>query len=219
MRRARDLGKVLCAIGSALALAGCGGGSDGNGGIGLSSGDGTVTAEWADFCTGVFTEDTAILDAFDEPAFTARAGAEYLLADFTDSFGGRAEFLYLTSVGPESFTLEPNEDGSWPFTSDCAIGEGVPYYGVFDDVSVFAEEELTTKICDLSAGTVLPAGNTARGYGLVGSSSDASIYEVMLGPFSEACEGEPRGYVRVPSVTLFGSTTWLVPIAGLIGPE
>lgn len=215
---------MLCAFGSAVALTNCGGsdggGSHGGGGGGSSSsGDGTVTAQWAGFCTGVFTEDTPILDAFDEPAFTARAGAEYLLADFSDSFGGRAEFLYLTHVGPDSFTVEPSEDGAWPFTSNCTIGEGVPYYGVFDDVSVFADEELTTKICDLTAGSVLPAGNSGRGYAFAGSSGGAAIYEVILGPFSEECGDQDRGYVRVPRVTSFGSTTWLVPIVGLIGPD
>lgn len=218
MRQPRHHWKTLCTIGGAVAFASCSG-SCGSSGDGSSSGGGTVTEQWAGFCTGVFTEDTPILDSRGEPAFTAREGAEYLLADFPDSFRGRAKFLYMTQVGPDSFTLKPNADRAWPFTSNCAVGQGVPYYGVFDDVSVFADPELTTKICDLGAGSVLPAANAERGYALARSSWETTIYEVTLGPFSEECEDHPRGYVRTPRTNSFGSTTWLVPIAELIGPE
>lgn len=40
---------------------------------------------------------------------------------------------------------------------------------------------------------------------------------MILGPFSAECEGLGSGYVRVPHTRSFGSTTWLVPIAGLLG--
>jgi hypothetical protein len=205
-------------MGSALALGGCGG-NDGDGGPHTGSGDGTVTEPWASFCTGTFTQDTPITDAFDEPAFTARAGDEFLLSSFDDSFGGRAEFLYLTGAGPDSFDVEPTSDGAWPFMSSCAIGEGVPYYAVFMNVTVFAEQELTTKICDLTQGSVLPAGSGGRGYAFTGSSGDAAIYEVILGPFSAECGGRDRGYIRAPRTSSLGSTTFLVPIAGILGPE
>lgn len=219
MRRARHLGETLCFI-SALALAGCGDDSNGGGGAGAgsASGDGTVTEQWAGYCTGTFTEDTPIPDAFGDIAFTARAGSEYLLSDFSDTFGERAEFLYLTDVGPSTFRVDPNDAGEWPFTSNCAIGEGIPYSGVFDDVSVFADEELTTKICDLSEGSVLRAA-AGSGYGFSSSSGASAIYEVILGPFSAECEGHGLGYVLVPRTTIFGTTTWLVPIAQLIGSE
>lgn len=208
--------QVLWLMGGVLALTSCGGGDDGNG---PGSGDGTVTEQWAGFCTGTFTEETPIVDAFGEVAFTARTGDEYLLSDFDDSFGGRADFLYLTNAGPDSFDVEPGADAAWPFTSNCSIGQGVPYYAVFKDVSVFADQELATKLCDLSEGSVLPAGASGRGYALVGSLGDATIYEVILGPFSAECEGQDRGYIRVPPTRSFGSRTWLVPIAGIIGPE
>jgi len=216
MRQSTRAWKALGLVGSVFALAGCGG-SDDDGGMG--SGDGTVTEPWTSFCVGTFTEDTPILDGFGDPAFTARAGEAYLLADFDDASGGRAEFLYLTGAGPDSFDVEPSADGGWPFTSNCAIGQGVPYYGVFQDVSVYAEQELTTKLCDLSAGAVLPAAGSGRGYAFAGSDGSAAIYEVILGPFGSECGSQGMGYVRVPQTQSFGSTTWLVPIAGLIGPE
>lgn len=209
------LSKVLWLTSSLFALTSCGGSDDGGG---SGTGDGTVTEPWAAFCTATFTQDTPIIDAFDEPMFTAKAGDEYLLADFSDTFGGRAELLYLTSVGPDSFELEPDANGAWPFTSNCTIGQGAPYYAVFTNVNVFAEKALTTKSCSLSAGSVLPAGTSGRGYSFSGSAGESAIYEVILGPFSEQCQGLTRGYISVPHTRSFNSNTWLVPIAGIIGP-
>jgi hypothetical protein len=217
MRASRHPWQALWLVAGALAVAGCGG--SGNDGAGAGSGNGTTTDQWAGFCTATFTENTPILDAFDEPMFTARAGDEFLLSDFSDSFGGRAELLYLTNAGPDSFEVKPSADGAWPFTSNCTIGQGVPYYAVFKSVSVFAEKELKTKICDLSEGAVLPAGTSGRGYSLAGSLGESTLYQVVLGPFSEQCQGLSAGYVSVARTQSFGSTTWLVPIAGIIGPE
>ncbi len=217
MRQPGNARKALWLVSGVFALLGCGSG-DGSGSGELANGDGTVTEAWAGFCTGTFTKDTPITD-FDRPIFTARAASEYLMADFSDSFGPRAEFLYLTSEGPDSFEVEASADAAWPFTSNCTIGKGVPYYAVFKDVSVFAEKELTTKICDLSAGSVLPAGSSGRGYALAGSSNGATIYQVILGPFGAQCGERDSGYVRVAQTHSFGSTTWLVPIAGILGPD
>jgi len=209
---------ALWVMTSVVILTGCGG-SDGDGGGAQGNGDGTVSEAWAAFCTGTFTEDTPIRDPFDEPMFTAHVGNEFLLSDFDDSFGGRAEFLFLTKTGPDSFEVEPGADGSWPFTSNCTIGKGVPYYAVFNDVTVFAEKELSTKVCDLSAGTVLPAGSSGRGYALSGTVSGAAVYQLILGPFGAQCGGLSSGYIRVPQTSSFGSTTYLVPVSGIIGPE
>jgi len=207
---------VALAVVGCVLIAGCGGGS---GGDDESGSVGTVTDAWSGFCTGTFTEDTPIME-FGETKFTARAGDEYLMSDFDDSFGGRAEFLYLTKAGPDSFEVEPRDDATWPFTSKCSIGKGVPYYAVFNDVSVFAEKELTTKICDLSAGTSAPAGTGARGYSLAGSAAGGTtIYQVLLGPFSAQCGGHDQGYVRLSQTQSLGSTTWLVPIVSIIGPQ
>jgi len=216
MRLSTHVSNVSCLAIGVLALTGCGG--SGGGGGGASSGNGTVTDQWATFCTGTFTQDTPIVDAFDEPTFTARAGDEFLLSDFSDTFGGRAELLYLTSVGPDSFEVKPDANGAWPFTSNCAIGQGVPYYAVFKDVTVFADKELSTRSCDLSAGSVLPAGTSGRGYSFSGSAGSSAIYNVVLGPFSEQCQGIDSGYISVTQTRSFNSTTWLVPIAGIIGP-
>jgi hypothetical protein len=218
-----DASKVFWVLCGVFALSGCGGGDGGDGGDddggGPGRADGTVTEQWSAFCTGTFTKDTPIIDAFDEPLFTAKVGAEFLMADFSDTFGGRVEFLYLTNVGPDSFEVEPDANGDWPFTSNCAIGQGAPYYAAFTDVNVFSEKGLTTKSCSLRAGSVLPAGTTGRGYSFSGSLGESAIYEVILGPFSEQCQGLTRGYISVPHTHSFNSDTWLVPIASIIGPK
>lgn len=214
MRRSKQHWKALGLIGGFLALTSCGG-SDKDGGP--RSETGTITEEWAGFCTATFTTDTPIIDAFDEPTFTARTGDEFLLADFRD--GEDAELVYLTNAGPDSFEVEPRSDGAWPFTSNCTVGQGVPYYAVFTDVSVFAEKELTTKICDLSKGAALPAGSGARGYSTSGSLGSSALYEVLLGPFSADCGGRTKGYVSVPQTQSLGTITWLVPFASIIRPD
>ena len=214
MSSSRDVWKAL-GLGL-LALTSCGGSDDGDG---SGSGTGTITNQWASFCTATFTVDTPILDPFDEPAFTARAGDAYLLADFSETFGSRAEIVYLAIAGPDTFEVPPSTAGGWPFTSNCTIGDGVPYYAVFKGVSVFADKELKTKVCDLNEGAALPAGTSGRGYSFAGSLGSAALYEVILGPFSAECGGLAKGYVSVPQTRAFGSTTWLVPFAGIIGPD
>lgn len=214
MRQSRNDAKALWLLNIVLSHAACGGGDGGTSG----SVNGTVREPWTGFCTATFTEDTQILD-FGEPLFTARAGDEYLLSDFDDSFGGRAELVYLTSAGPDSFEVEPSAAETWPFTSNCEIGAGVPYYAAFTEVTVYAEQELSTRLCQLSAGAALPADGTGRGYAFASTSQDGSAtYEVILGAFSAQC-GQGTGYISVPQTRSFDSTTWLVPIIGIIGPE
>lgn len=202
-------------MGGVIAFTGCGG----EGGGGPGSEDGTVVEPWTGYCTGIFTEDTPIIDAFDEPAFTARSGDEFLLSAFDDTFGERAEFVFMAEDGPDTFEVEPSAEGEWPFTSNCTIGGGVPYYAVYNDVSVFADEELNTELCELSGGSVLPAGSNGRGFAYAGTEGNSAIYEVILGPFSAECGGADRGYILVPQTTSFGSRTWLVPLFSFIGPD
>jgi hypothetical protein len=207
------LGLVL---GSILSLQACSGG--GGDGTDAGSGPGTVTAPWTDFCTATFTESTPVLDPFDEPTFTANAGDEFLLSEFNTAY---SEIVYLTNAGPDPYVIDQNANGDWPFTSNCTAGDGVPYYAVFEDVSVYAEETLSTKICDLAAGTALPAAGGARGYLLTGGLSleGPATYEIYLDVFSSQCAGNDTGYISVPETHVFGSDTWLVPIIGIIAPN
>jgi hypothetical protein len=199
------------ALGLALTLAGCG---DDDGG---ATGDGTVTEAWAGFCTATFTEDKAVLNGFGEPLFTARAGSEYLMSR---NGGLGVEFFYLTGAGPETFEVEPDDRGEYPFTTNCGGTTGVPYNAVFADVSVFAEERLTTKICDLSAGTAVPSDVGTNGYSAAGefNLSGPATYEIILGGFAEQCGNAASGFVSVPQTVVFGSHTWLVPIQTVLHP-
>jgi hypothetical protein len=199
------------------AASGCGGDDDGGDG---QQGAGVVTAPWDAYCVATFSEDTLVLD-FGDPLFTARAGESYLMTSFA-TFGGetRADMAYLTPKGPYDFTVTAAAGTTLPFTSNCQVDQAKPYQAAFTDVSVFADEALTTKLCDLSAGTVVPASSGISGHSSTGLSFNGpETYQVYLNGFSASCGGVETGYVSVPETTAFGVTTWLVPIARIIGPS
>ena len=104
----------------------------------------------------------------------------------------------------------------FPFTSNCEFGKGVPYYAVFADVSVYSDEAMTTKVCELAAGSVLPV-QTGKITGF--SSSGLNTFELYLNAFSAQCGGGETGYISVPEIEVFGTTTWLVPVVRIIGPS
>ena len=156
------------------------------------------------------------MDVFGDTVFTARAGDAYLISDFDPAFdAGTTEFLYVTSKGPETFTVETPADDP-PFTSNCQPDAVDDYYAAFTDVSFFSDEALTTPLCDIAAGTALPSTGSQ---GFILTSGDIfgpAIYEVFLGPFSADCGDAESGYVSVPETQIFGSTTWLVPLASIL---
>jgi len=212
--------RVVVAFGClAFLCSGCSGGDgDDDDDDGAGDSTGTVTAEWSSFCVGRFTRDQQVYDVFDDPMFKAKTGEEYLLTDYSDTFGPTAGMLYLTGKGPDEFELEANTVADLPITTTCPLNTAVPYYAVFDDVSVYAEEALTTKLCDLTAGTALPETNSSSGYSLASdlAFSGPAIYEVYLNAFSAQCGAAPTGFISVPQTRSFGTMTWLVPITRIL---
>jgi hypothetical protein len=198
-----------CFVGGSL-LTACGGGS------GASQQQPQTTVEtWSDYCIATMTEDHQVLDFFGDVAFTARVGEEYLIARLE---ADQAELVFLATTGPWNFDIDGTAE-TRPFTTQCAVGATTDHYAVFSDVTVFAEEELTTPLCDLDAGAVRPREPTGSGYGITGSNVGSNqTYEVILNAFSAECGGADRGYVSVPETTVHGSHTWLVPIIGIVGP-
>ena len=182
-----------------------------------------MTEEWSDYCVATFTKDYAVQDVFDRSLFTARAGERYLITTYGDGFTtDTASLAYLTDKGPYDFDVAaPTGTQNFPFTTSCTFGATVSYYAVFDDVSVYADEAMTTKLCDLQRGTVLPRDTgTSSGFSAVTLNfSGPNTYDVYLNAFSAQCGNAESGYVSVPSVRVFGSTTWLVPIAAIAGPN
>ena len=130
--------------------------------------------------------------------------------------------MYLTPDGPDTFEIGVAAGTqAFPFTSNCTPGDVTEYYAVFTDVGVYDSVELSTKLCDLSAGSVVPRdGASMAGYATAGGGlSGPATYQVMLNAFSDRCGGASEGYVSVPETEVLGSTTWLVPIIVIIGPE
>jgi hypothetical protein len=206
----------------ALVLCACGGGDDGGGGDDETE-PGTVTAEWSSYCVATFTKDYAVMDAFDEALFTARAGEQYLMTAYGDGFStDTASLAYLTDSGPYEFEVTaPAGTQNFPFTTSCTFGSTVPYYAAFTDVTLYVEEALTTKLCDVPSGTVLPRDtSTGAGYGTTSLNfSGPTTYEIFLNAFSAQCGNAGSGFASVPSTDLFGFTTWLVPIIQIVGPN
>lgn len=186
-----------------------------------SEGPGTITEPWRAYCVATFTEDYPVKDGFGAPLFVALKGEEYLLMSYPEPFS-RARIAYLTSTGPYSADVEPNAAHTgFPFTTDCAMDlQAGSYFGVFADVSVYAEPELATKLCDLKAGTALPRVLDAKGagYALESNSAASAIYEIFLNAFSPQCGGASSGYVTVPVIQLFGSAHIVVPFGVITGP-
>lgn len=203
-------GPMACVLTGLLGLTACG--SDG----GTGSASQTSIEDWRDYCIATFTADHAVTDPFGDVLFTAQAGDEYVISRLDPS--GEVELVYLADAGPDKFTIEAGA----PLTHSCQAGATTDYYAVFSDVTVYAEEELSTPICELEAGAVRPRNTGAlAGYSIAGtglSFSGPTTYEVYLNTFSADCGGADRGYVSVPATTSFGATTWLVPILAIVGP-
>jgi hypothetical protein len=128
--------------------------------------------------------------------------------------------VYLWPGGPEEFEVTAATTADFPFTTACPLNTATSYYAVFENVSVYAEETLSTKLCDLSAGTALPLDRgDSVGYALVTFELfGPNTYEVFLNVFSAQCGGAVSGFVSVPPVESFDSTTWLVPIIAILHP-
>lgn len=217
---------LLCGL--VFGLSACSGGDgdgDGDGSSDGSTTSGTVTDEWSGYCIATFTQDHQVRDFFDDPLFTAHAGDQFLMSSYGEGFDmDAATLLYLTPKGPYDLEFEaPLGSRDFPFTSNCEFGQGVEYMTVFDDVSVYDTEALTNKLCDLSAGTVVPRDTAVfSGYGVTSSEFDltgSETYEVFLNTLSPACQNAEKGYISVPQTTVLGIHTWIVPIQIIIGPN
>src|SRR6187401_2827138 len=111
----RSMNAVVGVVGVLLACSACGESDDGK-----KNGGGTVTDEWRAYCTGVFTKDYPVVE-FDETRFTAHAGEEYLLSEYGDTFGAKAQMIYLWPGGPEEFEVTAATATTFPFTTSCPL--------------------------------------------------------------------------------------------------
>lgn len=216
-RATRVLGWVACG----WLLAGCGGG-DGEHDDGRTL-RGAVTGEWRSYCVATLTSDAVVDDGFE--TLTLEAGSEYLVAGYEDGFGDiDLDLLYLTPGGPYDVEIRVATEAELPITSNCDLPNARPYYAVFQDLAVYAEKELTTKLCDLSAGSVLPRENSVLSqgvadFGSIDLSDEPQTYSVSLNAFSPECGGGQEGFISVPSTRVAGTTTWLPGIHWILGPS
>lgn len=200
---------VFLALSASTLTAACGGGAED---AGPEEGDGTVTELWGDYCIATFVEDYEYVDGVGDVAFTAKSGDRYLISTFF-GINDEIEMLYLTEDGAKEFTVP----GTGIFASNCRPETAIEVYGVFSDVTVFANDNLTSPVCELSNGEV---SSTGSGVGV--STIDINVngpttYEVYLGGFSTKC-GTGVGYVSVPETTVWGTSAWMVPFQTVAAP-
>jgi len=178
----------------------------------------TTVDDWSDYCVATFTEDYTFIDAFGDTAFTAHTGEEYVVASL--DVDEPPELVYLAAAGPELFTIDASAD-ELPFTTNCTAGSTTDHIAVFSDAIVYDSEDLSTPICELVAGSAHPRDTSLQsGYASTTTGVNTGVtYEVQLNSFGPECGGAEVGYVSVPRTTLFGTTTWLVPIITIVGPS
>ncbi|MEL6180480.1 MAG: hypothetical protein AAFS10_16085, partial [Myxococcota bacterium] len=159
-----------------------------------------------------------------DPLFTARTGERYLMGNFDDRFGElRVGMFFLGDSGPVDFEVVADGEGNLPVTSNCTDDTSTQqqYAGVFEDVTLFADQALTQEACTLTAGTAVET--SGGGFALVDEnvnlfSAEPAVHSIQLGGLGEMCNGLTEGFVRLPSVQVFGTFTYLPPIRTFIGP-
>jgi hypothetical protein len=186
-----------------------------------TSSAGGIEETWPDACIATLTEDYKAEDVFGDPLFTVKAGTKYLIS--STGFAGEIEpdLIQVTKDGPVQFTVV-SKDGTWeglPFSSNCKPDETVAYRGVFADVTVYADEGLTKKLCDLKNGDQASADDQGFGYESISSSGTSTIYKITLGGLASLCDGNAEGYVKLPEVVVGDSSTNLVPFETFLAPR
>lgn len=203
------------ALALALTLGACG--SDDAAGSGVLAGGGEVVPPWDAYCVATFTADYEFVDAFGDVEARVTAGSRYVISNF-GGFSAAATVLYLTDEGPIELGVNEAPGSPLPFSSNCTEDDVTSHVGVFAQVPIYADAELTLLSCTLAEGTVLEGGSFA--YALVsgGLFSGGGTYQIQFPGLAGACGGLASGYLRAGSVQQGDTETTVVPIAPVLGP-
>jgi hypothetical protein len=92
----------------------------------------------------------------------------------------------------------------------------VGYAAAFIDVTFYTSEDLTTPLCELSAGTVAlldPVGLGGNPQGQA-DADGGTVYELWLNAFSQQCNGAETGFAYRPWIVPQGLkvNTYLLPL-------
>ena len=187
-----------------------------------ASGPIKVDEELNAFCKATFTEEFRIEDSFGDYLFTAKVGDEFLIRDLDSSFSDtlEARLYYLTTGAPFDFDVPANDEGLFPFESECNEENSESHILVFNDLTIYETQELTSVLCELPKGTHARGGNQIV---LVSStsltSSDPVIYEVGLMSLSEQCNDADIGYLESTPITTFGIEDYASPLTKALYPK
>jgi hypothetical protein len=155
---------------------------------------GEVNAPWSDFCVATFERDYVLRDWSDAPLFTAKAGQSYLLGSW---HSGSFELLVPTGGGVLGFDADlpfDEDQDVFPFASNCELGQTKMHVAVFSDVTLYADEALSTPICTLKRGTQFAFPSWGQG----GVDSALPIGRIDVEGWPAPCAGYIDAYFSQP---------------------
>lgn len=181
--------------------------------------DATDIEVWRSYCIATFSESFDVLAFNNDFLFTAEAGDEFVMSQYSDPSDIEATLLHAAEQGPIDFEIEAADfPNGLPFTSSCEPDAVVRHYAAFADVTLYTTEALDTVLCEIPEGTVLPtSGGGYQAIGIPTAGQDAT-YLLFLGGFETQC-GASEGYVNVPSSDEFGVALHNIPLRLIVGPE
>lgn len=174
-----------------------------------SANTGTIPQQWRNgYCKVKFTRDSVINDIFFSGVkLDIRKGDEFILSDI-GLFD--IDILYFSRQGALELSFEKNKNGDNPFdiTPDCAETNKFKQSSVsavLVDTTLFADENLQKKICQLTAGTLINTRNSLS----IRKSENASgnrYVELITDGLSEKCNGQRMGYYALAPENISGLT-------------
>ena len=143
-----------------------------------------------ELCKATFLENQTIDDFFGDYRFEVSEGDQFVLGDAM----GRIKMVRETDLGVHLFEFRGDKKA---FTSSCEGKDTEAVLGVFADVTVFQDEEMTTELCRLKKGDLAEIGGSWSQSAASSSYGEENVYDVSLNGFKEQCGGESYGFVLV----------------------
>lgn len=177
----------------------------------------TSIDDWRSYCIATATESFDVL-MYTGDVFTAQAGNEFLLAEYDEPKDIEASMFHLGEEGALPLEVEQADfPEGFPLTSNCTPDATVRHYAALTDATVYTSAALSTVLCEIPAGTVVPGGGGYEAIGIPTTGQDAT-YKLFLRGYEAQC-GAAEGYVNAPAGVVRGVATHTIPLRVIAGSE
>jgi hypothetical protein len=202
--------KSLILLSGVLILTSCGlegsGTPTGNGGV--SSEENKIKFVKFDPapCLATFTEDYTVMRDWgrDNKVVSISKGEQFIISEFGSTFNKDAAISLLYPLDKGVYEFEALKDSTkltLPFETNCEEDQVQKNVGVFADIIVFANEDLSGTPCELKSGfSKVLEGRTGFGYSRSEGSYD--IYSFSYNFLEEACPDFEDHYMKVWGVEI-----------------